>query len=135
MGALTCNINGQAFGGLSSSSGRKCIFCKPAFPLDLKSRFHVPGTNGNYIIYEGQSGGVIVARVRYIDTKSNVEANYQTDLAAWRNTPITVVDDQGKSYDRCNLEGFERVSEPIGVGGSSNRMMFDAQAVFAWDGF
>lgn len=135
MSALTCTINGTVFGALTSASGRKCIECKPLYPKYEVKRFKVPGVNGRYKIREGANGGVLVASLRYIDQLTTAHSNFVADRAAWNNQSITVIDQTGVSWTRCELEHMEIVKNSRGILGSPPRAFFDAIAIFQWDGY
>jgi hypothetical protein len=135
MAGLTFNIGGVPFTALTYSAGRKALDIRVDAPsYDLK-RFHPPGPDGNFIIRCGRHGGKITALFRYIDILDTALDNFNADKTAWRNTAVAIIDDEGSTYPRCNLENMTRIVSPRGISRAGNSFAyFDVMATFTWDG-
>ena len=131
---VTFSIGGTSFGALTTAStGRKAIFCRQGAITSDRKRFHVPGQNGNFVILGGRDGMPIVCRARYLHTSvSAARALYRADRATWAAGEVTIVDEEGQSFERCNLVSANQVTDPKGGGGG--KVWFDVVAVFTWDG-
>lgn len=134
MGGVTCTIGGTTFAALASTTGRKCLECYPEDLTAAMYRFHAPGVTGNFIVRDARNGGKIYAKVRYIGTLAGALGNYNTDMLAWYNTAVTIVDENGTTWNSCNLLHMSRLSKPRSMGRNNGLVCFDAQAIFNIDG-
>jgi len=132
--AYTFTINGQSFGQVAGNvAGRYAIrMLVSSDEYELK-RFHPPGTDGNLIIRTGRTGGEIVAAMKYIGTLSNALTNYYADKAAWQNVTISITDDKGTVYPRCNLQPKSMSRADLMGIANTTLVMFDATATFTLD--
>ena len=133
--STTFTIGGVAFSGLDDSTLRQAISIKQDSRNFTIRRFHPPGTSGNIIIRDrGPSGGNIEVSMRYVGTPSQTETAFDADKAAWRNTAVTIIDDNGESLPTCNLMPgmMRRTTDPKGIG--DGKVFFDASATFMNDG-
>lgn len=134
MAGLTHSIGGVNFDELSHAADRYSLGCFSFSRLIDIKRFHAPGSNGNFVMHCGRTGGKIIARLRYLDTLGNVLAAYQSDHKAWEDTPVTIVTSDNESITRCLLSagGMSPKGEPTAFG-RSNFVVMDAVAAFDID--
>ena len=134
--ALSFTIGGVSFAALGTTAGRKAMAFLPGNPSYDISRFHVKGSNGNFIIRGGKDGGRIYCRGRYIGLLDTAMGLYFSDVEAWANAAISVVG-HGKTYASCNLDkdGAKISKEPVAMGrGTVGQVYFDADFTFTHDG-
>lgn len=131
--AITFTIGGTTYAALNRTVGRKAVFIRVAAPVHDIKRFHVPGVDGNLIIRGGISGGNIICMMRYVNTLATALANYRTDRELFAGQENTIVDDGGRTHNRCNLIAMSRETEPDVLDATSN-IWFDVTAVFIVDG-
>ena len=131
--AITFTIGGTSYTALNSSTGRKAVFIRVAAPVYDIKRFHIPGVDGNLIIRGGISGGNIICMMRYVDALATALLNYRTDRELFAKQENTIVDDEGRTNNRCNLIAMSRETEPDVIDATSN-IWFDVTAVFIVDG-
>ena len=136
MAGSTFTIGGVPFAALSFSDGRFALHSRIDAPVAHLIRFHVTGTDGNLIVRDGRTGKKMVFVMRYIGTLQNCLDRYKADREAWYNTAVSITDDQGSIYARCNLNHMTRTTDPRGISRPSfaNFAFFDAMATFDWDG-
>ena len=132
---VTCTIGGVSFLALSSADARYCLFCHAESEGYEIKRFKPFGVAGNYLSRGGFNGTTIRARLRYVGTVSGIQANYLSDKRAWANTAVTIVDEGGASYTRCQLErgGLRIVTPPIATGRTATKAFMDVEGVFLSD--
>ena len=76
-------------------------------------RKHVPGTNGNYIIRGGRTGGLITSDLIYFGTLLEVESLLIADQNLIDNQPCTLLIDSVTTFEHCNVIKFEKTGEYI----------------------
>lgn len=130
---LSFSIGGTAFAALSSTGARSAMEYAPESPQQGIARFHVPGSDGNYIVREGRAGVKIRLRFRYIGTLSAVFSALASDRDAWANVAVTIAGPD-TTYQRCQLEpgSMRIVRAPVAKGDGTNVSM-DVEAVFTSD--
>lgn len=133
MAGATFTIGGTGFESLGMGAGRYALSCEVASPAYQLIRFHIPGTDGNLIVRGGRIDQPIICHMRYIDTYSDAVGMFNTDAAAWANTAVTIVDEAGDSYTRCNLVTMKRTTKIKAVGSGVGKVFFDAMATFNRD--
>lgn len=135
MAGISITIGGVAFGAISTSATRSALDCKVNSAQYQIMRFHIPGVNGNYLVRGGRTGRVIACALRYRGTVSGVGTNYKLDMAAWENAAVTLTDQFGDSYTRCQLQpnGMRIYRGPRATGLSAGQVIMDVIAVFDVD--
>src|SRR5689334_12710063 len=128
MAGVTCTIGGVNFLALRSTANRYCLSCRLENLKADKQRFHPPGVNGNFIVRGGRNGGELVAKLRYVNTLAAALAAYNSDINAWYNTAVTILDEAGATYNTCNLTHMSRSSDPRSMGRGGGLVFFDALA-------
>jgi hypothetical protein len=131
----TFKIGSVDFPAMSESDGRKAIQMDVDSAVYPLRRFAPSGTSGNLVIRSvGKHGGKILALFMYIGTVATADALFKADKDAWKNTAVTIVDDAGVPYEKCNLNPgtMRRVTKPEGTG--SLKLKFNVQAEFTQDG-
>jgi hypothetical protein len=129
--ALTFALGSSTFSDLSRSNLRNALYIRVANGTFQRQRFHLPGVNGNFIIRGGRVGQRIVAAFRYVDTLANVLSAAETDRAAWEDAAVTITDDKSTAYTLCNLESFDRITDPRAI--QDSKVFMDCVAIFARD--
>jgi hypothetical protein len=118
------------FGVLGSNNIRQLKYIIFDAPVEMKTRFHVPGTNGNVVIYHGKVARRINAHLIYLGPLQSIYDAYEEDVQDWYSIPGTIIDQSGVNHTRCNLESMSR-SEPTGCDG--DEAFFFANATFTQD--
>ena len=128
-------IGSSNYAALAQGANSYAMSCKPDSPTYENRRIHVPGTDGNYMIRLGKSGGKIRLMARYIGNGyAAIEALFQADCAAFANTAVNITY-AGATFQRCNLDpgGGRKVKDPAPLDGAGNAWM-DAEFTFSQDG-
>lgn len=134
MAGATFSIGGVNFNALDNSQGRKALSCEVSAPAYQLIRFHIPGTDGNLIVRGGKTDRPIICHMRYIDEYPDAVSTFNTDAENWANAALTIVDEAGTSYTRCNLLTMKRTTKIQALGsGGHNYVFFDAMATFNQD--
>lgn len=131
------SVGSTEFNPISTESGRYGLNISVAGAKMKKDRFHVPGTNGNYIIRHGRIGRLIHLHLAYVGLYSQVLGWIQEDRNAWETAAQTIQDDKGTQFEGCNLESFNRLGPPKGFfnpeGSGSVYVILEMEAIFEQD--
>ena len=80
------------------------------------------------------TGGKLTARVRYHGTIAEILADYNTDLELWQDQAVSVTDETGETYPRCNLLDMRKTTRPQGFPLEGTQKAFmDAEIQFTRD--
>jgi len=136
MAGITFSLGSSDFGALDGTTNGR-------FALDIEvdraeqwiRRHHIPGVDGNIVIRGGQQGRDIKARVRYRgESVTACLTLYEDDRQAWQNEAIAIMDDNGTTYDTCNLVRIIKLSPLRATGRADNQTQFDIEYTFIQDG-
>lgn len=117
MAGITFTIGEQAFGALSSGSGRFALDCDPGFPAQSVHRFHLPGTVGQLKVLGGTAGRQLrfIARYRGANVAA-IGALTAADREAWSDAEVSVTTDEGETLSRCTVVSMRRMGRIRGTG-------------------
>lgn len=132
--ATTFTLGAVAFSDLSSSDGEKALFIRIGAPKHDVKRFHPPGSRGNLLIFNGRTGADIVCSGRYIGALATILSDFKADRVAWTGAPISIIDDEGTTYQNCTLIDCQRLGDPRAMGRGGGKCFLDFIASFNWDG-
>lgn len=106
-GTLTFLIGGTTFGVLANGQARNALAWSPGAQEYGFQAHHIPGVDGTLVHGMGRLGKDFRARVRYVGVPATVTALFETDVAAWSNAHLTLVDPAGTSWTYCRLLGAQ----------------------------
>ena len=87
---VTIVIGGVTYAAVAPGASRMAIAFDPGFPVYERLRYHLPGTDGNYVVPAGLVGGQVVARVCYQAQPADCYSYLQADVLSWANTAVSV---------------------------------------------
>lgn len=131
--AATFTIGGVSFAAMSNTDGRKAISCLVAAPVVQKIRRHIPGSDGNLIIFAGRTARPIICTMRYIGAYPGIWATIKSDQDAWAGVDLTIVDENGTSYERMTLDDMRPLKRSQGMGHADGKGFIDVVASFTQD--
>ena len=130
-------IGGVPFTALAMAAGRYAKSFSPGSAKTDLQRYHLRNCQGNLIGIGATVETPIVCNVRYVDTMANIEANRNSDVAAWQNPDADGLDIvcQGSTYTLCRLkvEGARIVQEPKATGRGGGLVYMDVEYSFISD--
>jgi hypothetical protein len=133
---MTFQIGDQNFTAIQNASGKYAMNMKVNAPRMKKDRFHVPGTNGNYVIRHGWTGRQITCTMVYVGKKEDVNAAIADDRDVWGNASLTIIGWDGLEYLGCNLENFTPTGSPMGFRNNADTetwIIWEVEAIFEQD--
>lgn len=131
--SIAFSIGGVNFYALGTADGRYAMDIDVQAPVRKRTKFHVPGVNGRYVVDGGIEYTPILCRVRYVGTVSAAEGNYASDRASFSASAIAIVDHAGATQSGCNLIHMRRVSAIQATGRATGKVFFDVEALFEKD--
>jgi hypothetical protein len=129
------------YASLSLTYGRKAIDFTPDSPEQDIKRFRVPGIDGNYLMRNGRSGGLLTFAMLYIgDRKNSSAANVDdlliADMAALADRACTITLGTN-TFTNCNLIRMRKSEKYKGTGVNSTEnspmCIVPVQAIFQRD--
>ena len=103
-------------------------------PIYDTPRFHPPGVDGNILVRNGLSSGKVTLKARYHGLIADVLSNYTADKKLWENTAVTITDETGEIYKRCNFLSMRKMSRPKGYPNAGvNNAYMDVEIQFTRD--